>query len=109
MPGANNGTGQPMTFACSKCRKKWPLDDRDYGSLPGLKFEATGKVRHNANGRGGSRVCHTRYQYRCLTCGHVGWSRHTDMAWQADRQGVAPHPEDKQSVARFEKHQKEKA
>ena len=79
MPGST-GTGQPITFKCPKCIRL--MGWRDTGRR-GFKYEATGKVRpltSDQRGRGGSRLVHFRVQFICLECGHVGWSRHKDVA-----------------------------
>lgn len=98
---AGAGTGQPGIFACAKCRKEWSRIrlERRYGwapKEPGLinRIELTGKIRKVPPGIGGYRVVFTRYQYRCLDCGHVGWSRHVEVARLADKKGIAPHPDD---------------
>jgi hypothetical protein len=75
MPGTNAGTGRPLFFRCSRCRK---LD----GSRRGQRWEPTGRVRRLAKsqeGTGGRRVAYLRYEYRCLDCGHTGWSRHIEV------------------------------
>ncbi len=70
--------GQPLSFACAKCRKH-PLffDRRDRF---GRNWETTGKTRKQlsagSNYHGWGRIA---YQYRCLDCKHVGWSRHPDV------------------------------
>lgn len=78
MPGTNAGTGHPLTLRCAKCRlgRDWRRhSDR------GTRLEATGKWK---------RICALEYpiahlrltwrriQYRCLDCGHIGWTRHVD-------------------------------
>ena len=94
---AGAGTGQPNNFGCAKCRLRWGgIFYRGSGRYPGMvrRIELTGKVRKVPWGCGGPRVVFTRYQYRCLDCDHVGWSRHYEVAKVADKQGIAPHPDD---------------
>jgi len=76
MPGST-GTGRPVHFRCARCRKLG-----GHGSRYGFEYEATGRVRQLTGAQrscGGRRVAHVRYEYRCLECGHTGWSRHTDV------------------------------
>lgn len=90
MPGTNAGTGHPLTLRCAKCRQSlWRLPER------GLNLEATGRWRLlNANRPIGpirtdwpsdvpARAPHLRMtfrliEYRCLDCGHIGWTKHSD-------------------------------
>lgn len=86
-------TGQPGHFQCSACarRKPWHPDaDEDglYGKGGFTRVELTGKLKPVPLGRGGSCVSFTRYQYRCLDCDHVGWSRHLKLLEQARLQGL---------------------
>ena len=76
--GSNNGTGQPNWFRCSKCRSTVS------GSRGGWAndVELTGRKQRFV-GKGGARVTHIRREYRCGSCGHVGWSRHIDLADKA--------------------------
>lgn len=79
MPGRNNGTGRPLTARCSRCRKSRYQNTR--GKM-GWNLEATGRVRPLPSSRRcnmGSRVLPFEAEYRCLDCGHVGWSRHADL------------------------------
>ncbi len=66
MPGTNAGTGQPLTLKCAKCKtNSW----RD-----ACRLEATGRFRpmpHKA-----IRQTWRKVEYRCLECGHVGWTQH---------------------------------
>jgi hypothetical protein len=72
--GSNNGTGQPYWFRCSKCRSTVR------GGEGGWSVELTGRKRKARSRSGGARVCPIEREYRCLSCGHVGWSRHIDLA-----------------------------
>lgn len=53
----------------------------------GLNLSPTGKRRYRPNYKGASRRVDVFYQYqvKCNDCGHVGWSRHIDVArkWKA--------------------------
>lgn len=74
--GANNGTGQPLHFLCARCRRF------DRARRWGWKTVRTGLVKPLAasqRGCGGVRVLQKRVQYKCLQCGHVGWTRHKDV------------------------------
>lgn len=71
--GSNNGTGQPMYLRCAKCKTR---RGRFYGQPE--RLEATGRTRPRRDGRGGARITHRFIEYRCLVCGHVGWSKHMD-------------------------------
>jgi len=76
MPGTNAGTGQPIALRCSQCRQR---RGRYFPMMPanhGFNLIATGRVRP-ARHRG-IRQTHRRIQYRCLDCGHVGWTQHSD-------------------------------
>lgn len=72
----SHGTGQPIYFKCSKCRSQLRFR---HSTRCGRNLVATGKtskVSGYAARNGGHRVMQMRVQYRCLDCGHVGWSRH---------------------------------
>lgn len=74
----SQGTGQPHFLKCSKCRST--LRNKR-STRNGTNLVATGKtsdVYGRAASTGGSRVMRMRVQYRCLDCGHIGWSRHVD-------------------------------
>ena len=74
--GANNGTGNPMYFACAKARK-----ERSYREREGHVVELTGRSKA-AGRRGGIRNSDRSREYKC-SCGHVGWSRHVDLERRA--------------------------
>jgi hypothetical protein len=82
--GSNAGTGQPITFQCSQCRKKNDsIFRRPYlGPRTGFRVKLTGKKRPCKQGNAGGRNSRHRRQYECLDCGHVGWSRHIDLERQ---------------------------
>lgn len=78
------GPGSPIYFRCAKCRTK----RRTEGKL-GMHYEVTGRARHQRSNRGnatGVRHGTIAYEYRCLDCQHVGWSRHDDLARAIARQ-----------------------
>jgi hypothetical protein len=87
--GANNGTGQPFAFRCGRCRRTGgngghynPRTGRREHSRNGWvgSVSLTGRKRPQRNqGRGGSRVSDEEREYECGDCGHVGWSRHSDL------------------------------
>jgi hypothetical protein len=75
--------GQPHSFACSKCRKSRDFYDhktKRTSGIIGRRYTTTGKTRPQTS-QGGNyhHWPNTAYQYRCLGCDHVGWSRHPDV------------------------------
>lgn len=53
---------------------------------------ATGKTKplpKSATRSRGARIVHFLAEYRCVTCGHRGWSRHIDIERQLQKMGVA--------------------
>ena len=81
MPGSNAGTGWPISFHCSRCRRTvkgcatWSgrsINHCDH------KQVRTGRTRPYTGGNKGIRGLMTHHEYRC-ECGHVGWSRHADV------------------------------
>jgi len=73
------GTGFPLTFACSKCRKRYG----GIAKMPNavLRWRLTGRRRaltKAQQGNGHPRALQYRVEYECLNCGHVGWSRQAD-------------------------------
>lgn len=82
MAGTKAGTGQPIFFRCSRCR-------RDRGPSFGWRdhVRLTGKVRHV--GTFAPRMMDAAVQYECRDCGHVGWSRHFDLEGRAQALGLA--------------------
>lgn len=75
--GANNGTGQPYWFRCSKCRMRGDRNDGWSGDVT-----LTGKIRPH-RGKAGARNAHIDREYVCNSCGHKGWSCHIDLAHKA--------------------------
>ena len=104
--------GQQALFGCSVCRREWYMNGQrgesnlNRGQIDDV--DLTGRVKSVPPGRGGMRVCFTRYEYKCRGCGHVGWSRHIDLARLADDKGIEPHPWDNRGLERYRKAQKEK-
>jgi hypothetical protein len=74
------GPGQPIRFKCNMCRR-WR--SQLVPPRTGLKWEATGNIRELFSptaGSGGRSDTSRVHEYRCNECGHVGWSRHKDVA-----------------------------
>lgn len=93
MPGTNAGTGYPLTLRCGKC--KVGINFRDFHELQyrGTNLEATGRTRpltRQQQGRCGFGALQYRVEYRCLDCGHVGWTRHVQGAVLLKRAGGSP-------------------
>ncbi len=78
MPGTNGGTGRPLSFRCTMCRR---ADDYRHKSRKGWRdrVKLTGRKRRCPPGDYGNRNSEFRREYLCDDCGHVGWSRHTDL------------------------------
>lgn len=81
---AGLGTGVPLTFMCAKCRKvAWRRTPTQATSSPyGHNVVRTGRVRALSGYAGRNqppRTLSQHHEYRCLDCGHVGWSRHVDV------------------------------
>lgn len=76
MGGSNSGTGWPLTLRCAKCKagRDW-RNDTDTGTY----LLRTGRTKSYRGGNKGARGMLTFYEYACITCGHVGWSRHKSM------------------------------
>ena len=87
------GTGSPIWFHCPKWRAR-----SSFLHLRGPVHEVTltGRTRAERNKKGharGPRHGAIAREFRCLTCGHVGWSRHTQLARMAGgepREGEEP-------------------
>lgn len=75
---AGTGTGYPLTLRCARCKVGRDFR-RDYDK--GCHLEATGRVRQllPSQRRVNVRCMAVQAEYRCLDCGHVGWSKHGDM------------------------------
>jgi hypothetical protein len=76
MPGSNNGTGQPLAFQCSQCRKRNYACDRAHLSRTGYLDDCTFTGRSKHARRGGIRRSRKAWEYRCRACRHSGWSSH---------------------------------
>lgn len=76
MGGSNAGTGWPLTLRCAKCKA-----GRDWRNDPhgGTYLLRTGRTKPYRGGNKGARGLLTFYEYACITCGHVGWTRHKDV------------------------------
>ena len=73
------GTGSPVWFRCGNDRRR-QYHERQYA------VTLTGRTRPYRPTTGhaiGSRSMFTSYEYRCESCGYVGWSNHMDLAEQA--------------------------
>ena len=69
--------GQPLSFRCSKCKKGY---DHKREHNCGMNIHTTGKLRKQApGGMNYHHWPHHAYQYKCLDCGHIGWSRHPSV------------------------------
>jgi hypothetical protein len=91
--GSNNGTGHPLTFRCAKCKTQRRVVQEPYinrhgqrsyrtavlDNLMGTNYEPTGRTRKPRK-LGGIRCASYEVEYRCLACGHVGWTKHIDAA-----------------------------
>lgn len=69
----SSGTGCPLILRCSKCKKH-----RDWRRNEYPRLEATGRTKVRGKVRCPSRKADVKVEYRCLDCGHVGWSNHSD-------------------------------
>lgn len=83
MGGKGSGTGSPFFFRCSKCRR-WGKVWRGMGSGYVDRVELTGRTR-KYRGNLEQRMTNVSREYRCLDCGHVGWSRHVDLVCLTQR------------------------
>jgi predicted RNA-binding Zn-ribbon protein involved in translation (DUF1610 family) len=93
MPGANNGTGQPSFFRCSRCRKRHGTNEyfgqRGTWELGGkLRVDLTGRSKPHGGSARGVRGSMLAREYVCRDCGHRGWSKHMDLEILAPRQNV---------------------
>ena len=83
MPGSNAGTGRPINFQCSQCRRKnqpWlPLGTQPERHGYWNEVTLTGRERNAKLGNAGIRNSEKEREYKCNHCGHVGWSRHVDL------------------------------
>lgn len=73
------GPGSPLAFFCSACRRRsgWSVARR-----AGYDVVRTGRTRKHRSKFGsarGVRSLGVAHEYRCRSCGHIGWSAHVDM------------------------------
>jgi len=79
MGGRGKYAGQPYSFVCAKCRKS--SIRKVFFSTIGERVRLTGKTRkQRSQGMNYHNWGDVAYQYECLTCGHIGWTRHPDIA-----------------------------
>lgn len=75
--GRSAGTGSPVWFHC-------------WGERTAPRYKDEPRVRHEVELTGrqkpyrstrsrGTRSTRVSREYRCLLCGHVGWSNHVDL------------------------------
>lgn len=74
---AGTGTGYPLTLRCAKCKRH--RDWRSNTSYKDERLEATGLVKPLTGYAVNVRCVRYMAEYRCLNCGHVGWSKHGTM------------------------------
>lgn len=85
MGNRSHGTGSPIAFQCSACRRSKGFGDRFdrmEGSRRGRadRVELTGRMSASKTKlRSYARQTAISREYRCLDCGHVGWSTHVDL------------------------------
>ena len=80
--GKGIGTGVPLTFRCAKCKVGRDYQSpRSWDQEKGTHYVATGLTKPMPWYRGRSPIRRAKQltQYRCLICGHIGWSSHSDM------------------------------
>lgn len=71
--------GQPHSFACAMCRKSMSFYENS--CTVGRRYRTTGRSRpRRSQGMNYRHWGKIAYEYECLDCGHVGWSRHPDVA-----------------------------
>lgn len=69
----------PITFRCTLCKA-----GRDWRHSPhrGTNWVVTGKMRQRKQS---GRYNVPQAEYKCRTCGHVGWSSHISVTEKAKR------------------------
>lgn len=85
--GRSAGTGQPIWVKCPVARRTVGVGPFTHGPKSNLKL--TGRRRHRFSrlaGSGGRSDTRFIYEFQCLDCGHVGWSRHIDIARRFKRE-----------------------
>jgi hypothetical protein len=74
--GRSAGPGSPVYFRCKVERDTLTSRGGDRHVV-----ELTGRERPYSPSRTlGTRSTYISREYRCLSCGHVGWSNHVDLA-----------------------------
>lgn len=78
--------GQPMTFRCAKCKSTLVSRLAKMGlRVAGLRYRLTGRTRkQKSQGMNYHNWPDVAYEYECLDCRHIGWSRHPDVARRHD-------------------------
>ena len=81
----SHGTGQPAFPRCWRCRRSRNHNpfytDAEHGRLgTEQRMKLTGKRRYSPNYNGGRVDVFYQYEYTCLDCGYVGWTRHINIA-----------------------------
>ncbi len=72
--GASAGAGSPISFKCPRCRAMWSR--RKSLVVRTGKERPYSHARHSALGTRSTRISR---EYKCRTCGHQGWSNHSDL------------------------------
>ena len=92
MPGTNAGTGQPIHFVCSACRKRrgrWRDTPCHVATGGALSVHLSGHIRDlQSRGNAGGRNSRWAWKYVCHVCGHEGYSRHIDLEQQAKKNNI---------------------
>ena len=78
----NSGAGRPIRFRCSACRRERSLRFCAEMNIPAnagrrSRVRLTGRVRVHSQRT--ARHGAVMREYRCLDCGHIGWSSHDDL------------------------------
>jgi hypothetical protein len=85
--------GQPLTFRCAKCRSTLVAHLLGRGlNVAGLRFRLTGRTcKLKSRGVNHHHWGDVAYEYVCLDCKHIGWSRHPDVArrYELDQEAKA--------------------
>ncbi len=79
----SSGTGSPLNFRCWYCRRQETCQDFKSDRGWGNRVVRTGFSK--MTGRGSPRHNDLALQYRCLDCGHVGYSKHKDLARKVEK------------------------
>lgn len=91
-------TGQPHFFRCTRCNRRQSMaPGRHPRNTQGAWGEGgfakdcvlTGRKRETRSTFGGNMDRYER-EYRCSTCGHVGWSRHPQLRDHGKKDEATP-------------------